>query len=56
MAYFGSSVANVRASVVKRFNNEKLDALKSLELEIKQQDNPVQSGSAGEVVFPVGAA
>ena len=56
MAYFGSSLANVRSSVVRRFNNEKLDALKSLELEIKEQDNPVQSGTTGEVVFPVGAA
>lgn len=53
LAYFKSSTAGVRASVVKRFNNEKLDALKSLELEIKQANNPVQ-GQANEVTLPVG--
>ena len=53
LAYFKSSTAGVRASVVKRFNNEKLDALKSLEQEIKQASNPVQ-GQANEVTLPVG--
>ena len=53
MAYFKRSNANVRASVVKRFNNEKLDALKSLELEIKQANNPVQ-GQANQVTLPIG--
>ena len=53
-AYFGSSTKTVRKSVVMRFNNEKLDALKSLELEIKQQSLPTQSGTTGEVTLPVG--
>jgi len=53
-AYFGRSNTNIRASVVKRFNNEKLDALKSLELEIKNQSLPTQSGQLGEVTLPVG--
>ena len=53
-AYFGRSTTPVRSSVVKRFSNEKLDALKSLELEIKKQSLPTQEGSTGEVTLPVG--
>ena len=54
MAYFGKSTNAVRKSVVNRFNNEKLDALKSLELELKEQQLQTQTGSAGEAVLPVG--
>tara|TARA_B110000240_G_scaffold15331_1_gene15696 strand:- start:43876 stop:46344 length:2469 start_codon:yes stop_codon:yes gene_type:complete len=54
MAYFPSSNANVRASCVKRFNNEKLDALKHLELEIKQASIPDETNEAGKVTLPVG--
>ena len=56
MAYFSGSNKGIRGSVVKRFNNEKLDALKSLELEITDKSTPVQSDSQGEVVFPVDIA
>jgi|TARA_B110000858_G_scaffold196903_1_gene256882 hypothetical protein len=54
MAYFGRSRSNIRQSVVKRFNNEKLDALKSLELEIKNQTTATQQGTLGEVTLPIG--
>ena len=56
MAYFSGSNKGIRGSVVKRFNNEKLDALKSLELEITNKSTPVQNDSQGEVIFPVDIA
>ncbi len=53
-AYFGRSTVAVRKSVVQRFNNEKLDALKSLEQELKQAGTPTQGGDTGSVTLPVG--
>ena len=53
-AYFGRSTVAVRKSVVQRFNNEKLDALKSLEQELKQAGTPTQGGDTGAVTLPVG--
>ena len=53
-AYFGRSTVAVRKSVVQRFNNEKLDALKSLEQELKQSGTPTQGGDTGAVTLPVG--
>ena len=52
--YFGSSNNNIRQSVVKRFNNEKLDALKSLELELKASTQAQQGSTPGAVTLPVG--
>ena len=54
MAHFGKSTNAVRKSVVKRFNNEKLDALSSLQQELAQGGTPTQSGS-GTTVLPVEA-
>ena len=54
MAHFGKSTNAVRKSVVKRFNNEKLDALSSLQQELAQGSTPTQSGS-GTTVLPVEA-
>jgi hypothetical protein len=40
-AYFGRSTANVRAGVVRRFRNEKADALRYLAQYTEAQDRPV---------------
>jgi hypothetical protein len=53
--YFGSSEPNVRASVVRRFQNELADALESLAQETEAQGTPtLQPGDNAAAAQPIG--
>jgi hypothetical protein len=56
MAYFGRSTPNVRSGVVKRFQNELADALKSLQQEVEAAGTPTMSTTDTTTdVPPIGA-